>query len=173
MSKKCSIDLYRGHIVTVNKYLLNMCHHPELAEDLTQQTFNHATIYFDKQKDECVQGWLLRTARNIYIDWWRRKRNSFKYSLETSNFELAERLKQSIRPHRAEKLIRQEQKLEFRKVMLTLPEAYRTALVLRDILGLSYDEIGKVTHWSTPEVKAKLYQARQEFRKLYVMLNNQ
>lgn len=57
--------------------------------------------------------------------------------------------------------------------MLTLPEAYRTALVLRDVLGLSYDEIGKVTYWSTPEVKAKLYQARQEFRKLYVMLNNQ
>lgn len=86
MSKKCSIDLYRDHIVTVNKYLMNMCQHPELAEDLTQQTFNRATIYFDKQKDESVQGWLLRTARNIYIEWWRRKRNSFKYSLETSNF---------------------------------------------------------------------------------------
>ncbi|MDD2553937.1 MAG: sigma factor, partial [Desulfotomaculaceae bacterium] len=73
MNEKSLTDLCSEYIETVYKYLLSMCRHRETAEDLTQETFTRAIIYLDKLKEETFLGWLLRIARNLYIDRWRKE----------------------------------------------------------------------------------------------------
>ncbi|MDD4768007.1 MAG: sigma-70 family RNA polymerase sigma factor [Desulfotomaculaceae bacterium] len=170
MNEKILTDLYRKHVATVYRYLLSMCRHRETAEDLTQETFTRATIYLDKLKEETFLGWLLRIARNLYIDRWRKEKYYLSYSLDNESspgHAIVKRLEQSVYPLPEEKLLRQEQRRKVKEVLELLPEKYRTALVLRDIFGISYVEIGMITRWSASEVKATIYQARQRFRKLY------
>ena len=47
-----------------------------------------------------------------------------------------------------------------------LTEEYRTVIVLRDIEGLSYDEVGKVTGSSRAAIKSRLHRARQRLSEL-------
>jgi RNA polymerase sigma-70 factor (ECF subfamily) len=47
-----------------------------------------------------------------------------------------------------------------------LPEHYRTAVVLRDIEDLSYDEIAEMTETSLGTVKSRLVRGREALRKL-------
>jgi RNA polymerase sigma-70 factor, ECF subfamily len=45
-----------------------------------------------------------------------------------------------------------------------LPDAYRAAFVLKDVEGLSYEEIAEATHESIPAVKSRLHRARLALR---------
>lgn len=46
----------------------------------------------------------------------------------------------------------------------TLPAEQREAVVLRDRLGLSYEEVAETTGWSVASVKSRLYRARESLR---------
>jgi RNA polymerase sigma-70 factor (ECF subfamily) len=50
------------------------------------------------------------------------------------------------------------------KNMKSLPEEQRTVVILRDINGLSYEEIAKIMKISVPAVKSKLFRARENLR---------
>ena len=51
------------------------------------------------------------------------------------------------------------------KAIDSLPEAKKTMVLLRDIEGLSYDEIVKITGLNLGTVKSKLARARSDLRK--------
>ena len=80
MAKQRFLDaLYRKHAKMLYFYLYNMCGSEALAEDLVQETFLRATIALHTYESEHAKAWLLRVARNIYLDEWRkqqRRRNN-------------------------------------------------------------------------------------------------
>jgi RNA polymerase sigma-70 factor (ECF subfamily) len=47
-----------------------------------------------------------------------------------------------------------------------LPEEYRAVVVLRDIEGLSYDEVGRATSSSRAAIKSRLHRARERLAEL-------
>jgi RNA polymerase sigma-70 factor (ECF subfamily) len=47
-----------------------------------------------------------------------------------------------------------------------LPENYRTVIVLRDIEGLSYEEIARITDSTLEAIKSRLFRARGAIRRL-------
>ena len=49
--------------------------------------------------------------------------------------------------------------------MLELPDNYRTVIVLRDIEGLTYEEIARVTDSTLEAIKSRLFRARQTLRR--------
>jgi RNA polymerase sigma-70 factor (ECF subfamily) len=51
------------------------------------------------------------------------------------------------------------------QVLQELPEHYRTTVVLRDIEGLSYEEISEMTETSLGTVKSRLVRGREALRK--------
>ena len=53
-----------------------------------------------------------------------------------------------------------------------LPAIQKSVVLLRDIEGYNYEEIGKITELSESQVKVYLYRARQKFRDAYESLNN-
>lgn len=46
----------------------------------------------------------------------------------------------------------------------SLPAEQREAVVLRDRLGLSYEEVAETTGWSLPSVKSRLFRARETLK---------
>ncbi len=56
---------------------------------------------------------------------------------------------------------RQEEAGRVQEAIGELPDDYRTVVVLRDIEGLSYDEVGEVTGLTRAAVKSRLHRARQ------------
>ena len=56
---------------------------------------------------------------------------------------------------------RSERKERFERALATLPEKHRTVLVLREVEGLSYDEIAKTIHCPPGTVMSRLFNARR------------
>ena len=54
-----------------------------------------------------------------------------------------------------------------RSILAALPETQRTALVLRDQLGFSYDEVSRILGKSLGATKVIIHRARAAFRSAY------
>ena len=53
-----------------------------------------------------------------------------------------------------------------REALLQLPDNYRVVIVLRDIEGLTYEEIARVTDSTLEAIKSRLFRARQTLRRI-------
>ena len=54
-----------------------------------------------------------------------------------------------------------------RATLAGLKPAFRSALVLRHTLGLSYEEIGETLGWSLAKVKVTIHRAKRAFKDAY------
>ena len=158
-------DLYDRYINKINDYLLRMSGDPLLAEELTQETFYRAFTKLRSFKGDKVGAWLFRIAHNLYIDEYRhRTRLVGDEPLEViplgSPMELPEKYLESL-----------ETQKRVQNVLQKLPENYRSMLLLRDHLGLSYEDIAETTGKSITTVKVTLCRARAKFRELYTALD--
>ncbi len=61
---------------------------------------------------------------------------------------------------------KEEQRNAIRHAILELPSPYREAIVMRELSGLSYDEIAKATLVSVGTVKSRISRGREELKKL-------
>ena len=60
--------VYRRHARTVYKFLLAQCHDPDLAEELTQETFYQAVRSVDRFDGSCkLSVWLCQIAKVVYL----------------------------------------------------------------------------------------------------------
>jgi len=62
-------------------------------------------------------------------------------------------------------LLRKEKMLLIQKAIDKLPEKQKSVIVLRDMEGLSYEEVAKITGYPLGTVKSKLARARLGLRK--------
>ena len=140
----------------------------EEAEDVTQDTFLRAFHRLDRYRgDAPFRTWLLRIAHNTAVTYVTSKRAPTHSPLDAlaEDITAAER-----RGGPAEQLERSERLRRLDTKIKGLSPGHRAVLVLRDIEGLSYDEIARVTDAPLGSVKARLYRAREEF--IDVLRNN-
>jgi RNA polymerase sigma-70 factor, ECF subfamily len=133
----------------------------EEAEDVTQETFLRAFHRLDRYRGEApFRSWLLRIAHNTAVTYVTSKRSRPQSPLDglAEDVAAAER-----RGGPAEQLERSERLRRLDTKIKALSPGHRAVLVLRDIEGLSYDEIAQVTDAPLGSVKARLYRAREEF----------
>jgi RNA polymerase sigma factor (sigma-70 family) len=137
--------------------LLAFCRHMlgsrEDAEDVLQEVF--AAAYNAMLGDERainVRPWLYRIARNRCLNHLRRPVPVGHDSMDI--FERDGGMNTSDTVHKRE---------EFRQIVADvreLPETQRTALLLREIDALSYDQIAEAMETTVPSVKSLLVRAR-------------
>jgi RNA polymerase sigma-70 factor (ECF subfamily) len=146
----------------------------EEASDLTQDTFVRAFNAWGEFRGESqVYTWLYRIALNLCHNQQKRvvRRNRMeRWSLDSVSdddfegrgpIEVADE-----RPLPLARLESDEMRLRLREALLELPENYRAVIVLRDIEGLTYEEIARVTDSSLEAIKSRLFRARQTLRRL-------
>jgi RNA polymerase sigma-70 factor (ECF subfamily) len=132
----------------------------EEAEDATQDTFLRAFHRLERYRgDAPFRTWLLRIAHNTAVTHLTTRRVPAQ-PLDSVREDLAAAVAHG---GPAEQLERRERLTRLDTKVKGLSPGHRTVLVLRDIEGLSYEEIARVTDSPVGTVKARLHRAREEF----------
>ena len=147
----------------------------EEARDLTQETFLQAFRHIARFRgDADLRTWLYRIAVNQARNrwrWWRRRRRDQTVSLDApqggdeNGLTIGARLADRGEGDPEQLALARERERALLAALHTLSRAYREVVVLRDIEGLSYEEVAEALEISTGTVKSRLSRGRTELRR--------
>jgi RNA polymerase sigma-70 factor (ECF subfamily) len=146
---------------------------PADAADTTQEVFLKVFRGMKRFNGECsLKTWLYRIAVHEASNqrrWWFRhksKETSMEAHVdhEGNSFGLCDTLVDR-RETPLELFAHEEVRARVEQELQQVPEPYRTAVVLRDIEGLSYEEIAEVLQISLGTVKSRLIRGREALKK--------
>ena len=154
--------------------LYRLTEDPEEARDLTQETFLQAFRHLASFRgDADLRTWLYRIAVNQARNrwrWWKRRRRDRTVSLDAPvSEETASPLSaglagdEGLDPERQALAREREQALH--AALRSLARPYREVIVLRDIEGLSYEEVATALDLNVGTVKSRLNRGRTELRR--------
>ena len=138
---------------------------PAEVEDVTQEAFIKAYRALPSFRgDSAFYTWLYRiginTAKNYLVAMGRRAPTSTGFDHEEAeNFEDAEQLRDTATPEN--ELIGKQIAATVNRAMEQLPEDLRTAITLREIDGLSYEEIAAAMDCPIGTVRSRIFRARE------------
>jgi RNA polymerase sigma-70 factor, ECF subfamily len=152
------VDRYRERIRNLIYAVLSDA---SVIDDLAQETFIKAYEALPQFRfDAAFYTWLYRIAVNRCRDEIRRRRVRRVFSLhpllERQDRELTERTMAHPEDTETRELID--------RALSRLPEKFRVPVVLKDVEGLSYDEIAEVTQAEIGTVKSRLFRGRAMLR---------
>ncbi len=181
-SSSCSPAAFDA-LVAANKqriysYVCRTIGDADEAEDITQDVFVKMYVALAGFRSEAsITTWLYRIAGNICIDRHRkrtRRAQAFGGELVSldapapGSSEPREQAEPEIRARAssepAEALARREQEALLQGALNRLPAKMRSAVILHDIEGLSYEEIAAVEECPLGTVKSRLFNARAQLR---------
>ena len=154
--------------------LYRLTEDPEEARDLTQETFLQAFRHLANFRgDADLRTWLYRIAVNQARNrwrWWKRRRRDRTVSLdapasEGSDAPLSAGLEQAGAPDPELQALARERERALHAALRTLSRPYREVIVLRDIEGLSYEEVASALDLNVGTVKSRLSRGRNELRR--------
>ena len=141
------------------------------AAEITQDTFLSAYQHLNEFRGEAAFGsWVHRIAANNALMRLRRQKVVDIVSDDLASPEFTERGSLAEAPEsdwskRADdKIIEDELGRAIQAATDSLPEGYREVFLLKDVEGLSYDEISEMVGISIPAVKSRLHRARLALR---------
>jgi len=151
-------ELFDLHARVVYVYLLRLSADESLADDLTNETFYRAMITLDSFRgDSSVRTWLLKIARNLYLNRIKREKRMMSLDLlfeKGITFPISQ-------PGPETEAISREEGETLQRALQSLSEADRSVLLLASQEDLSYMEIGQIMGLSVAAVKVRVFRARQ------------
>ena len=149
---------YKGRIYT---YLLRFLGDPELADDVTQETFTKAYRALGTLSNgHRVLPWLYRIASNAAIDQIRRRRRFGWLRLGAVKDTPEE-------PHVRDEHGRVPEREHIQAVLRSLPAENAMALLLHAVEGYSYNEIAEIQSCTMTAVRSRIARARASFKRGY------
>ena len=147
-------QVYREHSRLVYRYLLSRVKDPDLAEELTQETFYRAVKNSGRFDGSCrVSTWLVAIAKNLLQEEARRRPVS-ELGEETARTAAAE-----------SEALSSLSRLALLQKLHALAEPAREVVYLRSFGGLSFKEIGKITGESETWARVTFYRAKERLKK--------
>jgi RNA polymerase sigma-70 factor, ECF subfamily len=149
----------------VVKLVMRYVRNPAEAEDIAQDAFIKAYRALPQFRgDSAFYTWLYRiainTAKNAVVA---RDRNPVDFDLDMTNndesYEMQGRLKDSETPEAL--VLTDEIRTTVNAAIANLPEDLRTAIVLRELEGLSYEEIAATMDCPVGTVRSRIFRARE------------
>jgi RNA polymerase sigma-70 factor (ECF subfamily) len=160
------LDVYRYLVERyqerIRNLLFSIFRDRDFIDDLAQEVFIKAYQALPHFRFEAsFYTWLYRIAVNKSRDELRKKKTRRFFSFQTLDEGIEKELnvRLSVQPEN-----RDTQEL-VAMGLKTLPEKFRTAVVLKDIEGLSYEEIAEVMQCELGTVKSRISRARAMLRK--------
>ena len=147
------------------RLLSRLVRDPAEVEDVTQEAFIKAYRALPSFRgDSAFYTWLYRiainTAKNYLVAMGRRAPTSTGFDNEDAeSFEDAEQLRDAATPEG--ELIGKQIAATVNRALEQLPDDLRTAITLREIEGLSYEEIANVMNCPIGTVRSRIFRARE------------
>jgi RNA polymerase sigma factor (sigma-70 family) len=157
---------YRGRI---RVYVSGILADVDLAEDITQEVFISALRRLrNTERPIAFKPWIYQIAKNASLDELRRIRRRLEIPLEQERERPDGEGDLASRAPGPDVLIESKQQLEdLRGAFRGVSELHNRILVLRELEGLSYDEIGERLEMSRPMVESTLFRARRRLAEEY------
>ena len=141
---------------------LRMLRDPDDAREILQETFLKVYDNLEKFRGEAhLSTWIYRIAMNEALMRIRKnKRRPRPLEVTDEDGERREIDVEDGAPVPVERLLTRELGGELDRAIALLPEDYRGAFLLRDVEGLSNEQIAKAMKLSVPAVKSRIHRAR-------------
>jgi RNA polymerase sigma-70 factor, ECF subfamily len=156
------VERYQRRVANV---ALAVVHNQDDALELAQETFVRAYENLDKfESRSSFSTWLYRIAANLAIDFWRREGRHVVLRGEDAENEL--RRMPTERGDSFKAASRSELSARLSNALEELTPEHRAVILLREVEGLSYDEISEVLQIPRGTVMSRLHYARTHLRTL-------
>ena len=148
--------IYRAHAQTVYKFLLAQCGDPDLAEELTQETFYQAVRSIGRFDGSCkLSVWLCQIAKHLWYQHLRRRQRQ-PAPLDA--------VPETPTPSAEDGFLEQEGQLSLLRRIHDLPESQREVVYLRAFGGLTFREIGDVLGRTENWARVTFYRSKEKLQ---------
>ena len=163
-SKKKKEERFEHLVAENERQVYAVCFHMtgnrEDAQDCAQETMLRAFRAFESFRGEAsFSTWITRIAMNVCTDALRKRRDAVSLDalLEDAGFDPPD-----AAPTAYARLEEKERMRLLREGLALLPPDMRQMVVLRDIQGKSYEEIGEILNLPLGTVKSRVSRAREK-----------
>lgn len=152
-------EIYEQNAEQIFKYLMVLCHNPDIAEELTQETFYQAVRSIDNYNGQCKMSvWLCQIAKHTY----------YKYvDKQVKQPQITNSLTEL--PSVEINFIENDNKIALYKMIHLLEEPYKEIILLRILGGLSFKEIGEIHLKTENWARVTFYRAKLKLRERGIM----
>lgn len=156
------LDAYKEHTDALFRYCYFKTLNKEEAKDMLQETFVKTWDYLRNGGEVInMKAFLYRTAHNIVVDHYRKKKpvsldNLFEEGFDTSNEnDTVQDLENKIDGKEALKLLDK------------IPKAYREVIYMQYVDGLGAKEIAEILGESPNNISVKIHRGLEKIKKIY------
>jgi RNA polymerase sigma-70 factor (ECF subfamily) len=146
---------------------LRLTRNPADAEEVVQETYLRAFRAFDQfEEGTNLKAWLYKILTNTFISSYRKKQREPQTVSADANedFSLYDRLVEANVSPEAELLDKIPDE-EVKEALEGIPEQFRTAVLLADVEGFSYQEIADITGVAIGTVMSRLHRGRKALQR--------
>lgn len=140
-------------------FAIHFLRNKEDARDIVQDSFEKLWLNCEKVEIEKVKSWLFTCAYNAMINFSSKKNRM----ISTENGNLPEGVEKMNSQFESQQVIE--------RTVSILPPLQKSIILLRDLEGYSYEEIGEILDLSASQVKVYLFRARNKVKNQLKQLN--
>jgi RNA polymerase sigma-70 factor (ECF subfamily) len=153
-------EIVRSHSTRVFRHAYRLSGNRADAEDLTQEVFARVYRSRDTYRTGTFEGWLHRITTNLFVDQVRRRG---KILLSPLTDAAESRSNGAEEPERM--LLDELFDDDVEAALAALAPEYREPVVLCDVQGLSYEEVGQALDLKPGTVRSRIHRGRAQLRK--------
>ena len=143
--------IYTEYFLEVYKFVISLCQNPELAEEITQETFFKAIKNIERFQGDCkFNTWLCKIAKNTFYSYAKKHNGKVDFSLDVI-----------ISDENIEKqFVDKETAYTIHKVLHKLKEPHKEVFWLRIFGELSFAQIGAIFDKTESWARVTYYRAK-------------
>ena len=146
-------EVYDLYFRDVYKYALSLSRDPQVAEEITQETFFKALKTIDSFRGQCrLYVWLCQIAKNTYLTYYQKRSRTIPEVEVGSETNLEERL------------LTKESAFEIHQVLHRLQEPYKEVFSLRVFGELPFVQIGELFGKTESWARVTYHRARLKIK---------
>lgn len=150
-------QMYNTHYSYLRNYLIGFTRSHEEADDVIQELFSKILRNPESVLEiENIRGWLVTSARNTFLDFYRKRRPEL-----LKDEKIMEHLLVSTHTPEADVIIKNQLEM----YLEGMPVTDQAIFIAKEYYGYKYDEISELLNISVPNLKSRLFRMRKKMIK--------
>lgn len=164
-TEKVFMESYEEFSDAIFRYALFQTSNKETALDITQDTFIKTWQYLQKGEEvENIRAFLYRVAKNLIIDYRRKKKSSSLDQILEAGTDFTEQ--PNVLEEKEDDFDRERDKEKILKTIDKIDEKYKEILLMRYVEEMSIKEIGDILEKSQNHISVMIHRGVEKLKKL-------